>query len=485
MHERVGATGLVCNESLLWETGAPGRCGMSLPPDDVGEFPLDPTLVGDTPPLPELSEMEVVRHYTRLSQWNVGVDSVMYPLGSCTMKYNPKVNEHLAALTGFADVHPLLPDELQQGTLRLMYELERFLTDITGMDAVSLQPAAGAQGELTGAMMIHQYLADKGDARSTVIIPDTAHGTNPASIALCGYAPVKLASDDRGVVTPDAVRAVMTDEVAGIMLTNPNTLGLFEEHIREIADIVHEQGGLVYCDGANLNALMGMVRLGELGVDVMHVNLHKTFSSPHGGGGPGAGPVLCREHLAPYLPVPRIIDDDGMFRLRDDLPASVGRVHGFFGNVGVLVRAYAYIRAMGPQHLTDASRYAVLNANYLRVLLRDVLALPHDRPCMHECVFSDETLGQLGVSTLDVAKRLIDYGFHPPTVYFPLVVHGALMVEPTESETKETLDRFAEALRAILEEAREHPELLKQAPVTSKVRRLDETAAARKLCLRD
>jgi glycine dehydrogenase subunit 2 len=483
--EKVGTTGLVFNEPLLWETGAPGRCGFSLPGGDAVKYAMDPSLVREEVDFPELSELDVVRHYTRLSQWNFSVDSGAYPLGSCTMKYSPKINEHLSGLPGFARVHPLAPARLQQGVLEMMYDLERFLAEITGMDAVSLQPAAGAHGELTGILLVHAYFKSRNDHRTKFIVPDTAHGTNPASIALAGFTPVKLESNERGVISPDAVRALMDEDVAGIMLTNPNTIGLFEEHIREIADIVHEKGGLVYCDGANLNALMGIVRPGELGIDVMHVNLHKTFSTPHGGGGPGSGPVCVKRALEPFLPVPRIFRGADGFALADDSPKTIGRMHSFFGNVSVMIRAYCYILSMGAENLREASRMAVLNANYVKERLRGVFNLPYDRTCMHECVFNDEFQAPMKITTLDIAKRLIDYGFHPPTIYFPLVVHGALMIEPTETESKETIDAFVEACKAIAEEAREHPELLRDAPVATRVRRLDETAAARNLCLRD
>ncbi len=485
MHEIVGATGLVFNEPLLWETGAPGRCGFSIPGNDTGDFPIESALAGEAPALPELGELDVVRHYTRLSQWNIGVDTAMYPLGSCTMKYNPKINEQLSMLPGFVESHPLAPDRFIQGTLAFMYELERCLAAITGMDAVSLQPSAGAQGELTGVMVVHAYFNERGENRTRFIIPDTAHGTNPASTALCGYTPVKVTTGSCGVVMPEDIAAIMDEDTAGIMLTNPNTLGLFEEHIREIADIVHAKGGLVYCDGANLNALMGIVKLGDIGVDVMHCNLHKTFSTPHGGGGPGSGPVCVKKRLEPYLPVPRITAHDGMFHLEYDEPKSIGRVHSFFGNVAVQLRAYAYILSMGPDDLKLASQLAVLNANYIRARLRDTLKIACDRVCMHECVFTEETLTPHKVATLDLAKRLIDYGFHPPTVYFPLVVHGAIMIEPTETESKETIDRFIEAVQAIVKEAAENPDLLHQAPTRTKVRRLDETRAARDLHLRD
>jgi glycine dehydrogenase subunit 2 len=483
MPESSGASGLIFNEPLLWEKGAPGRCGFSLPANDTGDFPLNTELTGETPELPELSELDVVRHYTRLSQWNFGLDSGMYPLGSCTMKYNPKTNERQASLPGFTGAHPLLPEKLAQGTLKILFEMEGFLREITGMDAVSLQPSAGAQGELTGIMLISAWHRNRGECRTRFIIPDTAHGTNPASAALCGFSPVALNSNERGVISPEAVDKLMNDDVAGIMITNPNTLGLFEENIREVTEIVHSRGGLVYCDGANLNALMGIVQMGALGVDVMHVNLHKTFSTPHGGGGPGSGPVCVKKHLEPFLPVPRIIEEKGRFSLSHRHPLSIGKVNSFYGNAGVIIRAYSYLLSMGPEELRNASRYAVLNANYIRASLRDIFHLPFDRPCMHECVFTDKNQQEHHVSTLDIAKRLIDYGFHPPTIYFPLVVKGAIMIEPTETESKETLDLFIDACKSIAREAAEQPELLQNAPSRSKVRRLDEVRAARNLCL--
>ena len=485
MSEKVGTTGLVFDEPLLWEMGAPGRSGFSTPRNDTGDIPLPAELVGEEPDFPELGELDVVRHYTRLSQWNISVDTAMYPLGSCTMKYNPRIHDILSVLPGFTGAHPLAPTQLQQGILAMMYYLERFLAEITGMDAVSLQPSAGAQGELTGIMLIHAWCKKTKSCRRKFIVPDTAHGTNPASIALAGFIPVKLASNERGVIDPEAVRAVMDEDVAGIMLTNPNTLGLYEENIREIAAIVHAGGGLVYCDGANLNALMGIVRLGDVGVDVMHVNLHKTFATPHGGGGPGSGPVCVKNTLAPFLPVPRIVKEGGEYSLQEDISDSIGKVHAFYGNVSVMLRAYCYILSMGATHLRRATEMAVLNANYLKARLKGLFHLPYDRPCMHECVFSDEFQAPMKVTTLDIAKRLLDYGFHPPTIYFPLVVHGALMIEPTETESKETLDRFVEALAAIAHEAETAPELLHNAPSRTKVRRLDETLAARQLSLRD
>jgi glycine dehydrogenase subunit 2 len=478
-----GTTGLVLDEPLLWEKGKEGRSAYSMPRRDVESFPLEETLTGEVPAFPGLSEVDLVRHYTRLSSWNFGVDTGMYPLGSCTMKYNPKIHEKLAGLPGFAGAHPLLPHTLSQGALRLMAELESMLAEISGMDAVTLQPAAGAQGELTGMLIIHAYHKSKGRRHSKILIPDTAHGTNPASAALCGYRPVPLKSNDRGVLSPESVAEAMDGETAGIMVTNPNTLGLFEENIREIAEIVHARGGLVYGDGANMNALMGMAHLGRIGVDVLHLNLHKTFSTPHGGGGPGSGPVCVRRHLEPFLPVPRIVEQGGSYRLSEDYPLSVGRLHAFHGNFGVMVRAYCYIRTMGAEHLKQASRLAVLNANYVKEKLKGTFHLPYDRPCMHECVFSDKLQKRHKVMTLDMAKRLIDYGFHPPTIYFPLVVDGAIMIEPVETESKEDLDLFIEAMKAIAEEAEREPETLHGAPTRCKVRRMDETMAARRPCL--
>jgi glycine dehydrogenase subunit 2 len=401
------------------------------------------------------------------------------------MKYNPKVNEKYASLPGFAGAHPLLPPSMVQGALKLMYDLERFLSEITGMDATTLQPAAGAQGELTGTMLIYAFLRSKGEHRSKFLIPDTAHGTNPASVSLCDFHPIPVKSNEDGILSPEAVAEVMDEDVAGILVTNPNTLGLFEENIREISEIVHGKGGLVYCDGANMNAVMGIVEMGKIGVDVMHLNLHKTFSTPHGGGGPGSGPVSVKKHLEPFLPVPRVIGEGGTFRLSSDYPQSIGKVHGFYGNFGVMVKAYSYILSMGPEDLKKASQLAVLNANYIKESLKTVFTLPYDRPCMHECVFSDKRQNVHKITTLDMAKRLIDCGFHPPTIYFPLVVAGAIMVEPTESESKETLDQFIETCKAIAHEAGEDPDMLHEAPKNAKVRRLDEVTAARQPCLID
>jgi len=365
----------------------------------------------------------------------------------------------------------------------MMFDLEAYLAEITGMDAATLQPAAGAQGELAGMLLIHAWHQKKGAQRTRIIVPDTAHGTNPASAALCGYRPVPVASNDQGILSSEAVAAVMDEDTAGIMITNPNTLGLFEENILEIAHIVHSKGGLVYCDGANMNAVMGVVQMGKIGVDVMHLNLHKTFSTPHGGGGPGSGPVCVKKDLEPFLPIPRVVKRDGRYALDEDRPESIGRLQTFYGNVGVMLKAYSYIRTMGAEGLKRASQLAVLNANYIKEMLKETLHLPYDRPCMHECVFSDKHQAAHHVTTLDMAKRLMDYGFHPPTVYFPLVVSGAIMMEPTETESKEDIDQYIEALKAIAHEAQENPDLLHEAPKKCKVRRLDETTAARKPCL--
>jgi glycine dehydrogenase subunit 2 len=485
--------GLAWEEPLLFERSRRGRVGYSLPDPDVPE--ADPSahfepgwLRDDLPDFPELSEVDVVRHFTRLSTWNAAVDLGLYPLGSCTMKYNPKVNEALARLPGFAAGHPLQPVEQAQGLLELVFHLERALAEVSGMDRVSLQPAAGAQGELAGIMMIRAYHEHRGDRRSLVLVPDSAHGTNPASAALNGYRVATIPTGRDGSLHPDSVAAAITPEVAAVMITNPNTLGLFEEHIAEICEIVHAGGGLVYGDGANLNALLGIVRPGDLGIDVMHFNLHKTFSTPHGGGGPGAGPVGVKNLLAPYLPVPVVRKLEGSegsgFTLDYEFPHSIGRLHANFGNVGMFVRAFAYLRSLGPDGLRRCAEMAVLNANYLLALLRGEWHVPYERRVMHECVLSDRGLEGTGVTTLDVAKRLVDYGYHPPTVYFPLVVPGAIMIEPTESESREGLDRFAAAMNHIAGEARRDPELVRTAPHRTRHGRLDETRAARRPVLR-
>ena len=483
MKESPGTTGLILNEPLLWEIGQKGRSGFSLPRRDVEFYASPEEMSANHLDFPDLSEMDVVRHYTRLSQWNFGVDTGMYPLGSCTMKYNPKINEKMAGLPGFSEAHPLLPSDRSQGILRLMFELERFLSEITGMDAVTLQPAAGAHGELAGMLIFYAYHESKGTHRSKIIIPDTAHGTNPASAALCGYRPVSVKSNEMGILAPETIATVMDEDTAGIMVTNPNTLGLFEENIKQIAEIVHKKGGLVYGDGANMNAVMGIVDMGAAGIDVLHLNLHKTFSTPHGGGGPGSGPVCVKKHLEPFLPVPRVVEENGKYVLSENFSDSIGKLHAFYGNIGVMIKAYSYILSMGPENLKKASQLAVLNANYIKERLKGVFHLAYDRPCMHECVFSDKFLEADKITTLDIAKRLMDYGFHPPTIYFPQVVHGSLMIEPTETESKDTIDLFIEACQAIAKEATENPDVLRKAPYHSKLRRLDETAAARKPCL--
>ncbi len=482
MKNALGTSGLILDEPLLWEKGQKGRIGMSIPRSDVPESQLSADLVGDGPDFPDLSEIDVARHYTHLSSWNFGVDTGMYPLGSCTMKYNPKTNERQASLPGLAQAHPLLPAQLSQGVLQIMLNLQAYLTEVTGLPAVSLQPAAGAHGELTGMLLFYAWHKKNNQKRTKILIPDTAHGTNPASAALCGFQSIPVASNEMGILSPQDVKALMDEDTAGIMVTNPNTLGLFEAHIKQIADIVHAKGGLVYADGANMNAVMGIVDMAQLGVDVLHLNLHKTFSTPHGGGGPGSGPVCVTKALEPFLPVPRVVPVGNHLELSNDFPESIGKVHAFYGNFGIQIRAYSYILSMGKQ-LKKASQLAVLNANYIKESLRDTFHLAYDQACMHECVFTDKHQQVHMVSTLDIAKRLIDYGFHPPTIYFPLVVQGALMMEPTETESKEDLDCFIATLKAISEEAEKNPELLLQAPVRTKVRRLDETAAARKPCL--
>jgi len=482
MKDFVGTTGLIFNEPLLWDKGATGRSGFSLPRRDVDAADLDDDLNGGGPDFPDLSELDVVRHFTRLSQWNFGVDSGMYPLGSCTMKYNPKINERQAALPGFAGAHPLLPAQLSQGVLKMMFDLERYLAEITGMPAVTLQPAAGSHGELTGMMIIHAYHESKGKQRTKVLIPDTAHGTNPASATLCGFKSIPVKSNEQGILSAETIAQMMDEDTAGIMVTNPNTLGLFEENINKITEIVHSKGGLVYGDGANMNAIMGIVDVKKAGVDVLHLNLHKTFSTPHGGGGPGSGPICVTEELEHFLPVPRVIEKDGKYELCEDYPESVGKIHAFYGNFGVLIKAYSYIMSMGAD-LKKVSQLAVLSANYIKESLKGTFHLPYDRPCMHECVFSDKFQQAAKVITLDIAKRLMEYGYHPPTVYFPLVVQGAIMIEPTETESKEDIDGFIEAMKSIAEEAKQNPELLHAAPVIAKVRRLDETGAARNPCL--
>ncbi len=476
-----GASGLVLNEALLWERGRPGRSAMSIPPADVPPAPpLPPGLAGDGPDWPDLSEPEVVRHYTRLSTWNFGVDTGMYPLGSCTMKYNPKINEAVAALPGFARAHPLLPEEASQGALRVIYETERLLADIAGLEAASLQPAAGAHGELCGMLMIAAWHRHHKTGKTKALMPDTAHGTNPATAAMCGFTEVKVPLGPGGRLEPATVEKLLAnDDVAAIMVTNPNTLGIFESDLPVISRMIHDRGGLVYGDGANLNAVMGRVDMSRVGVDVIHFNLHKSMATPHGGGGPGSGPVAVGKTLEPYLPGPRVVQDGGVYRWHADLPLSIGRLHAFHGQFGVFLKAYAYILSLGDL-LPQASGLAVLAANYIQEKLKGAYDLPFDQRCMHECVFTDARQHGAKVTTLDIAKRLIDLGYHPPTVYFPLVVNGALMIEPTETEAKEDLDAFIAAMLRIADEAEHSPQLLRDAPTRAKVGRLDEVLAARK-----
>lgn len=484
-------TGYFQEEPLSFEYPHEGEEGVALRQLQVPDVAPEEAMKGaalrtdNLENLPQLSEFEMVRHFTRLSKMNVSIDSAMYPLGSCTMKYNPRINEVIARMGGFAGVHPLMPDHLVQGTLEMLHQLSAFLTEVTGFPGVSLQPAAGAQGELTGVMLIRAAHKAKGDERKYILVPDSAHGTNPASAALAGYEIREVKSGPDGCVLLSDLEAKMDAEVAGLMLTNPNTLGIFEREIRQIADVVHAKGGYVYCDGANMNAQVGITRPADYGMDVLHLNLHKTFSTPHGGGGPGAGPCLCTEELTPYLPVPHVVKNKEGYALDWNQAASIGKVSTFYGNVGVLVRAFSYILAMGGEGLKEMSEVAVLNANYLRHKLSDYFTLAADAPTLHEVVFSDGGLeAHGGITTNDLAKRLIDYGFHPPTVYFPLTVHGALMIEPTESEPKAELDRFVDAMKAILAEGDTNPDLVKTAPHTAPRRRLDEAQAARKPVLR-
>ena len=469
---------------LIYEKSQAGRRGIGVPkpPEglDVPEVPAE--LRRKEPPrLPELAEPEVLRHFTQLSTRNFGIDTGFYPLGSCTMKYNPRVNERLVGLPGFAQLHPLVEDDAAQGALELEWELEQILLAVTGLDAVSLQPAAGSQGELTGLMLFRAYFADRGEdeQRTNIVIPDTAHGTNPASVTMAGYKLTPVRTDPRGNIDVADLRTKVDEHTAGLMLTNPSTLGLFDENIEEIERIFHGAGALMYYDGANLNAVCGISRPGDMGFDVVHINLHKTFSQPHGGGGPGGGPIAVRDILEPFLPVPVVARDGDMFRLDYDRPKSIGKVRAFSGPFGVFVRSYAFMRSYGPA-LKEMSEVAVLNANYMLARLKETYDLPYQRLCMHEFVLSARTLKrEHGVSALDVAKRLMDYGFHPPTIYFPLVVPEALMIEPTESEAKETLDAFCDALLAIAREAAEEPDTVHSAPHSRPVKRLDEVRAAK------
>lgn len=478
------------NQPLIFEVSTPGRIGCSLPEFDVPEVDLlklvpQEYIREEEAALPEVSELDIMRHYTALSRRNHGLDSGFYPLGSCTMKYNPKINENVARFNGFAHLHPLQDESSVQGALELMYDLQEHLTEITGMDAVTLQPAAGAHGEWTGLMLIRAYHEAKGDtARTKVIVPDSAHGTNPASAVVAGFEAVTVKSNEKGLVDLEDLRKVVGPDTAALMLTNPNTLGLFEEQILEMAEIVHEAGGKLYYDGANLNAVLSKARPGDMGFDVVHLNLHKTFTGPHGGGGPGSGPVGVKAELIPFLPKPVVAKSGERYFLDYDRPLSIGRVKPFYGNFGINVRAYTYIRSMGPDGLKAVTEYAVLNANYMMRRLAPYYDLPFDKHCKHEFVLSGKRQKKLGVRTLDIAKRLLDFGYHPPTIYFPLNVEECMMIEPTETESKETLDSFIEAMIQIAKEAEENPEIVQEAPHTTVVGRLDETQAARKPVLR-
>ena len=486
------------NEALLFEKSSPGKRAYKLPPLDVPAVDAA-SLLGaahrDVPgELPELSEIEIIRHFTRLSTWNYAIDLGMYPLGSCTMKYNPRVNELVARIEGLAEAHPYRPDSLAQGILEVIDLLQRCLLEITGMDAITLQPAAGAHGEFTGILLVRAWHESQGNARKKILIPDSAHGTNPATAAICGYTVENLKSNSEGGIDLEALTRQVDEETAALMLTNPSTIGVFESQIAKIAEILHAKGALLYMDGANMNALVGKTRPGDFGVDVMHLNLHKTFSTPHGGGGPGSGPVACKAFLEPFLPIPVLAGTKGLgteglaancqLHWNYDRPQSVGRVRAFYGNVGMFIRALAYILANGPDGLRQTTEDAVLNANYIRAKLEDIYELPYKTASMHEVVFSDKLQAARGVKTGEIAKRLIDYGFHPYTVSFPMIVHGALMIEPTESESLEELDLFIAAMRAIAREVEATPELVKTAPHSTRVSKLDEVQAARKPILR-
>jgi glycine dehydrogenase subunit 2 len=478
------------HQSLIFELSKPGRVGYSIPDLDVPEVNVESIIPSDylrteEPELPEVSELQIVRHYTALSNRNHGVDSGFYPLGSCTMKYNPKINEDVARFPGFAHIHPLQDEETVQGAMEMMYRLQTSLAEITGMDEVTLQPAAGAHGEWTGLMMIRAYHEANGDFnRTKVIVPDSAHGTNPASATVAGFESITVKSDERGLVDLEDLKRVVDQDVAALMLTNPNTLGLFEEHILEMAKIVHEAGGKLYYDGANANAILGFARPGDMGFDVVHLNLHKTFTGPHGGGGPGSGPVGVKADLIPFLPKPVLVKEDDVYKFEYNRPQSIGRVKPFYGNFGINVRAFTYIMTMGPDGLQQVSENAVLNANYMMRRLEPHFDLPFKQHCKHEFVLSGRRQKKLGVRTLDIAKRLLDFGYHPPTIYFPLSVEEAIMIEPTETESKETLDEFIEKMIQIAKEAEETPELVQEAPHTTVVKRLDEATAARKPVLK-
>ncbi len=474
------------SRKTIFEESREGRRAYTLPSLDVPaaspDAVLPPGLIRrEAPELPEVSEPDIARHFVNLSVLNHHVDRDLYPLGSCTMKYNPKVGEDVANLRGFSELHPLLPEGLVQGALRLTYELGRTLCEITGMDDVTMVPAAGAHGELTGMLLVRAYHEDRGSRRTKVLIPDSSHGTNPASVEIAGYEAVEIRSDSRGRIDADSLKSHLSEDVAAIMVTNPNTLGLFETEICKIAGLVHDAGGLVYMDGANMNALLGISRPGDFGIDIAHLNLHKTFSTPHGGGGPGSGPLVVKEELTPYLPVPVVGREGDTYRFVYDTPKSIGRIHTFYGNFSVLIKAYCYVLMCGAHGLREAAESAIINANYLLSKLRDGFMVPYDGVCKHEFVLSGKDKLKAGVRTADIAKRLMDYGFHPPTVYFPLIVEEALMIEPTETESRETLDRFAEALGRINAEIEADPEKVKGAPYSTPVRRVDEAMAARKI----
>jgi len=475
---------IVQNEGLIFERSSPGKCGYQLPVLDVPA--VDPLEVlgssnvrSEIEDFPEISEFEALRHFTRLSTWNYAIDLGLYPLGSCTMKYNPRVNELVARTEGLAWAHPYQPEELSQGAMEVVAALEKALAEITGMDAVTLQPAAGAHGEFTGILMIRALLESRGNPRKKILVPDSAHGTNPATAMMVGYAIQNIKSNERGVVDLDVLENAVTEDVAGLMITNPNTVGVFEENIRKICDILHTKGALVYMDGANMNALVGVARPGDFGIDVMHLNLHKTFSTPHGGGGPGSGAVAVAKVLTPFLPTPRLKRDGDLWKWDFDRQQSIGRVRAFYGNHGVLIRALAYIMAHGGNGLRQATLDALLNANYIRTLLEPYYQIAYKSRSMHECVFSDDRQAKKGVRTGDIAKRLIDYGFHPYTVSFPLIVRGALMIEPTETESKRELDAFVEAMISIAKEVDENPELVLNAPHLTRTARVNEVSAAR------
>jgi len=488
-HNRAG-THFQLNERLVFEESSPGRRAFDVPPLDVPHKPVSDILGKDLlrdgiDGMPELSEVDVIRHFTRLSTWNYHIDLGLYPLGSCTMKYNPKINERMARLDGFVNAHPFMPADLIQGALEVQKALENCLAEISGMDAVTLQPAAGAHGELTGILMIRAYHESKGNPRRKILIPDSAHGTNPASVTISGYVVQNIASNAAGTVDLEQLRQVVDDDVAGIMITNPNTLGVFESQIGEIAAVMHSHGALVYMDGANLNAMMGITRPGDFGIDVLHINLHKTFTTPHGGGGPGSGPVALKKILEPFLPYPVVSHRQDRSLFFDyERPQSIGKMKAYNGQFGMHVRALCYILANGPEGLKEVSEVAVLNANYIRTQLKDHYALPYESPTLHEVVFSDRIQDRKDVHVGDIGKRLMDYGFHPPTVSFPLIVPGAIMIEPTETESKQELDAFIDAMRAIAKEAEDSPELVKKAPHTTRIGRIDEAAAARRPVLR-